>query len=228
MDPPPQQPPPAPSISKSPQANGDTQWQPADRPDAPPRVETNRDVAPRIRLYAPETIEKEKAPTEEPPVGKRPSVQGSLPPIAQFAVAKEDRIFTGLRPKLDGLDWLQTTGVKTVVQIRLPDKDDSADRQQVEKRNMRYISFEVSPATLTKEKADEFVKLIRDESKQSVFVYDEDGALAGSMWYLHFRLGEFLDDDASQLRARELGLHNNRDGLPREMWIAVQKLLSER
>ena len=94
----------------------------------------------------------------------------ALPPIAQFAVAKEDRIFTGLRPKLDGLDWLQGNGVKVVINIRLPDKDDSADRTQVEKRNMRYIAFEVSPQSLTKEKADEYVKLIRQSSDQPIFV----------------------------------------------------------
>jgi protein tyrosine phosphatase (PTP) superfamily phosphohydrolase (DUF442 family) len=151
----------------------------------------------------------------------------TIPPIKQFAEVK-DKVYSGLRPaNLDALDWLQAAGVQTVIRIRLPGEDDTADRNQVEKRKMRYIAFEVSPQTLTKEKVDEYIKLVREGSKQSVFVYDEDGSLAGSMWYLYLRWGEFLDDDASQLRAGRLGLQPNRDGPHRTMWLAVQKLLSE-
>lgn len=191
-----------------------------------PRPEPKEDVKPRIQLYAPEVIEKEEpTPTPEPPA-RKPAVQAALPPIAQFAVAR-DNVYAGLRPPLDGLDWLQDNRVATIVQIRLADEDDSVERKQVEKRNARYVGFEVSPQTLTKEKADEFIKLIRDGSKQGIFVYDADGALAGAMWYLYFRWGEFLEDDASQLRARQLGLQLDRDGQHRDMWLAVQKLVSE-
>ena len=80
---------------------------------------------------------------------------------------------------------------------------------------------------MTREKADEFIKLIREGARTSIFVYDRDGALAGSMWYLYQRFGELHDDEPAQLRARPLGLQTNRDGQHREMWLAVQKLLSE-
>jgi hypothetical protein len=182
---------------------------------------------PSIQLYAPEEIDKEKTePTKEPPLAKKPSVQASFPSIPQFAVAR-DNIYAGLRPPLDGLDWLQQNGVQTVVNVRLGNTDDAADRTQVEKRKIQYVSFVVSPQTLTKEKADEFIKLIRDNGKQGIFVYDEDGSLAGSLWYLNFRWGEFLDDDAAQLRAGQLGLRPKGVGQHRDMWLAVQKLLSE-
>jgi hypothetical protein len=132
-----------------------------------------------------------------------------------------------LRPSLDGLDWLQTNGVRTVVQIRVFGADDSAVRKEVESRYMRYVAFEVSPEKLTKGKVDEFIKLVRDGAKQGIFVYDHDGSLAGSMWYLYLRQGEILDDDPAQLRARQLGLSHDRTDNHREMWLAVQKLLSE-
>ena len=210
---------PAPSISNSPPETSSpprnqSQWEPTE-----PREPSPRDVPPSIRLYAPEPIEKD---TKEPPAKK----QTSLPAIAEFTAAK-DNVYAGLRPPLDGLDWLQTNGIQTVVQIRLPGDDDSTDRQQVEARKLRYIAFEVSPQTLTREKADEFIKLIQDGSRTSIFVYDRDGSLAGSMWYLYQRFGELHDDDSSQLRARPLGLQTSRDGQHRDMWLAVQKLLSE-
>ncbi len=208
----------APSISNTPE--------PRATPEPMPRSDSNPDAKPRIQLYAPEVIDKdEPKPTPEPSV-KKLGRQAALPPIPQFASAK-DNVYAGLRPPLDGLDWLQENRIATVVQIRLPDTDDSADQKQVEKRNTRYVSFEVSPQTLTKEKADEFIKLIRTGAKEGIFVYDQDGSLAGAMWYLYFRSGEVLDDDASQLRARQLGLQLDRDGQHRDMWLAVQKVLSE-
>jgi hypothetical protein len=181
---------------------------------------------PGIALYAPEPIDKEKAAPTPEPLAKKPTVQASFPSIPQFAVAR-DKVYAGTRPKLDGLDWLQQHDVQTVVHVRLGNTDDSTDRTQVENRKMQYVSFVVSPQTLTKEKADEFIKLIRDNAKQGIFVYDEDGSLAGSLWYLNFRWGEFLDDDASQLNARDLGLRPAAAGQHRDMWVAVQKLLSE-
>ena len=177
-----------------------------------------RDANPRIQLNAPEPVEKD-AP-------RKPDVQGAFPPIGQFAQAK-DKAYAGLRPSAEGLDWLQSDGIQTVVQIRLPGEDDADAKKQVEDRRMRYVAFEVSPTTLTKEKADEFIKLIRDNSRQGIFLYDRDGSLAGAMWYLYLRWGEILDDDAAQLRARPLGLRPNADGQHRDMWLAVQKLLSE-
>jgi protein tyrosine phosphatase (PTP) superfamily phosphohydrolase (DUF442 family) len=214
------QPTPTPSISKSPRE--ETQWKPSETRE-PPEPESKRDVPPRIQLYAPEAIDKDRPdPSKEPPERRK----RSLPAIPQFAEVKAN-VFAGLRPSLDGLDWLQDEGVKTIVQIRLFGEDDSADQKQVEKRNMRYIAFEVSPVTLTKEKAEEFVKLIRDGARQGVFVYDQDGSLAGSMWYLYLRMGEVLDDEPSRLRARSLGLQTNRDGQHRDMWLAVPKVLNE-
>lgn len=213
-----------PSIRPMPGAGGsssnriETEWQAADAREPAPNK-------PSIQLYAPEVIDKPDA-TREPPLVKKPSVQASFPSIPQFAVAK-DNVFTGTRPPLDGFDWMQQNGVQTVINVRLGNTDDSADRTQVEKRKMQYVSFVVTPQSLTKEKADEFIKLIRDGAKQGIFVYDEDGSLAGSLWYLNFRWGEFLDDDASQLRARDLGLRSTAAGQHLEMWLAVQKLLSE-
>jgi hypothetical protein len=213
-----------PSMSKSPAERNDTPWKAGDTQEP----QQDRDARPRFQLYAPEPIDKEKdkpQQTDEPPL-KKPAPERSFPAIPQFAEAREN-VYAGLRPPLEGLDWLQKNRVQTVVQVRLFGEDDSAVRKEVEARGMRYVAFEVSPVTLTKEKTDEFVKLIRDNAKTGLFVFDQDGSLAGSMWYLYLRNGEFLDNDPALLRARGLGLQTNRDGQHRDMWLAVQKLLSE-
>jgi protein tyrosine phosphatase (PTP) superfamily phosphohydrolase (DUF442 family) len=205
---------PAPSISKSPPVDptprrNDTQWQPGDGREPPLKERPN---------LGPPEIEKENRLPEDAPAKKKPGVQIGFPAIPQFAVAQEN-VFAGLRPPLDGLDWLQSRGVKTVVHVRLAGEDDSTDRKEVEARGMRYIALEVSPQTLTREKADEFIREIRAGARTGIFVYDKDGSLAGAMWYLYQRMGESNNDDVAQLNAR--------DGQHRDMWQAAQWVANE-
>jgi protein tyrosine phosphatase (PTP) superfamily phosphohydrolase (DUF442 family) len=225
-------------------AQVENRWQPADagvRLGAPEPLTGDAGKAPEIG----------KAPdaAKAPDVGKTPEVGKALPQlyppdktpepplnqpatglpvgIPQFAQAM-DNVATGLRPSLEeGLDWLQARRYKTVLQIKLPDEDDSADRKQVEKRGMKYLSLEVSPRTLTKAKLDEFKSIVRDAAGQPLFVYDRDGSLAGGLWYLYFRLVEQFSDDVARVRAGALGLREDRDGAHRDMWLAVQKFLEE-
>jgi protein tyrosine phosphatase (PTP) superfamily phosphohydrolase (DUF442 family) len=233
----------APSISNLPE-RPNTQWQPSERldpdpkKDAPPSIklyapepidkgadkDPKKDAPPSIKLYAPDPVDKDS--NKEPPPDKKPSAQGGFPAIAQFAEARKN-VYAGLRPSLDGLDWLHDHGVQTIVQVRLFGEDDAADKKQVEKRGMTYVAFEVSPEALSREKADEFVKLIREQGRQGIFVYDQDGSLAGSMWYLQQRLGDFVDDEAARLNARQLGLQTDRAGQHRDMWLAARKLADE-
>lgn len=209
--PPPQSPPSMTPIVPKDQGRVESKWTPPD----------NRDGNPRIQLYAPEAIDKEPSVN-----GPKSAPRTTFPPIAQFAEARAN-VYSGLRPSADGLDWLKANRLGTVVQVRLPGEDDATFKKQVEDRGIRYVAFEVSPTTLTKEKADEFIRIVRDAGAQGLFVFDADGSLAGSMWYLYLRWAEVLDDDAAQLRARPLGLQNMQAGQHRDMWLAVQRLLSE-
>src|ERR1043166_7040734 len=69
-----------PSISNAPPVKIDTQWNPGAKQDA-------RDVPPRIQLYAPEPIDKEKDKPADDPLFKKPNVDRSFPAIPQFAKA---------------------------------------------------------------------------------------------------------------------------------------------
>ena len=138
------------------------------------------------------------------------------------------KIAAGLRPAPDdGFDWLQNNNYRTVVNLRLPGEDDAADRKEAEKRGLKYASIEIAPNLLTKETVDELFRILRDPQQQPVFVYDRDGALAGGVWYVWFRLIEEAPDDVARIRARTLGLREDRDGTHRDLWQAAQKYLSE-
>jgi protein tyrosine phosphatase (PTP) superfamily phosphohydrolase (DUF442 family) len=201
-------------------ARVENRWQPSDKGvhlGAPEPI-TSADSKTPPRLYPPDK-------TAEPPLNQSST---ALPVgIPQFATAM-DNVATGLRPSLDdGLDWLQARGYRAVLYVRLPEEADAADRKQVEKRGMKYLTLEVSAPTLTKEVVQEFSRIVRDTSSQPLFVYDRDGSLAGSLWYLYFRTVEHLGDDVARVRAGALGLRENRNDAHRAMWLAVQKYLSE-
>jgi protein tyrosine phosphatase (PTP) superfamily phosphohydrolase (DUF442 family) len=184
------------------------------------------DQGPQVHLSPPETAQPPVATVPpQPGVAEDRSGTPSLPVgIPQFAMAKK-RVASGLRPTLDGLDWLANNGYHTALHLRAPGQDDSADRKQVEQRSLRYVSLEVSPQTLSRELIDQFNHLVTDAGTQPLFVYDKDGALAGPLWYLHFRTAEGATDEDARARARRLGLREDADET-KEMMLAVQKFLS--
>ncbi len=189
----------------------------------------------------PPVVTEQVTPAPAPPNPKPPEVkeqkafappERATPPalpvgIPQFAQVGA-KVASGLRPMLDdGLDWLQKNGYRTVLHLRRPGEEDGADRKQIEKRGMRYVSVEVSPQTLARKTVDEFSRLVGDTAAQPLFVYDRDGALAGALWYLHFRLADGSSDEAARVRASALGLRQDREGMHRDMWQAAQQLLDQ-
>ncbi len=161
-----------------------------------------------------------------PSVPKLPGASATAA-IPQFALVKP-KVAAGLRPADgEGFDWLKANGYRTVVSIRLPGQQDGA-REQAEKRGLKYVAVEIAPQQLTRESVEEFFRLMRDPQEQPVFVFDRDSALAGGLWYLWFRLSEELPDDVARIRARALGLREERDGLHREMWQAAQRYVESK
>jgi protein tyrosine phosphatase (PTP) superfamily phosphohydrolase (DUF442 family) len=140
--------------------------------------------------------------------------------ISEFTPVKPG-VSAGGRPELDGLDWLKAKGYLTVVYLRRPGDDDTTDRRQVERRQMKYVSLVVAPEMLTQAWLDEFNRVVGDSNARPIFVYARDPAMAGPVWYLHLRTAEFLTHDEARVRAARLGLRDERS----EMFQAALKLL---
>jgi protein tyrosine phosphatase (PTP) superfamily phosphohydrolase (DUF442 family) len=207
----------------------DTAWKAGNGPSVrlyPPEVVENDGTTKIIPLVTPDPFGadkpskvKEKAATKEPPL---------LPlGIPQFAQAR-DKVANGRRPSLDdGLGWLQTNGYKTILFLHEPGALDSADRQQVEKRGMTFVSMEVSAMTLSQKSIDDFNRIVGDGAGLPLFVYDTDGSLTGGLWYLHFRQTQGATDEAARKLARPLGLREDGDLAHQQMWQSAQKLVKE-
>lgn len=195
-------------------------WQPADNSIRLVQPEPMTTEAPAAKAGV-----EEKKGTEPPLATPSPALPVGIP---QFALAiKEPQVATGLKPMLDGLDWLHNQGYKAVLSIRKPGEDDSADRKVIEGRRLKYLTLEVSPQNLTRDTLAEFNRLIADPANVPLFVYDRDGVLAGGLWYLHYRTVGKMSDEEARNRASRLGLKPDGDGEAKTMWLAIQKLLSE-
>jgi len=186
-------------------------------------------LPPRVRLLPPDLLDPPagSAATNIPP-GPHADTSPSLPVgVVGFAEPK-DKLATGRKPETEGLDWLQSNGYKTVIHLRRPGTDDSADREQIVKRGMKYLSFEITGATLTKDVLDQFNSALADTAALPLFVYDKDGTLAGAMWYLHFRTADGKPDGVARSKAEGYGLRLDGDDEVIKLWAAIQLLVAEK
>jgi protein tyrosine phosphatase (PTP) superfamily phosphohydrolase (DUF442 family) len=147
--------------------------------------------------------------------------------IPQFAEVKgKKRVASGLRPThLEGLEWLKDNGYRMALYVRAPNESDDADRKQFEdKLGMKYASLVVSPEALSLDVVDQFNAIVSDPANRPLFVYDKDGALAGALWYLHFRMIDQMSDEDARTSAARIGLKEGHTN----MWLAIERILSGR
>jgi protein tyrosine phosphatase (PTP) superfamily phosphohydrolase (DUF442 family) len=162
----------------------------------------------------------------KPAVAEERGTTPALPVgIAQFAIAKE-QVASGLKPDVEGVQWLQDNGYRTVVFVRRTGEDDTAERKIFEGRGLKYLSLESSPDTLSSA-VEKFNQIVADKSGHPLFVYDKDGTLAGALWYLHFRTVDKAADEEARTKASRLGLKEDKSEDQRLLWLAIQKYLGE-
>jgi protein tyrosine phosphatase (PTP) superfamily phosphohydrolase (DUF442 family) len=185
-------------------------------------------LSPPAPAAPPQSPEPPRAPVPVAPgVRDEPGPSPALPSgIAQFAPARPG-VSSGLKPSLEGLEWLRTNGYRAVLHVRLPGAEDAAERRQFERLGIRYLSVEVSPQTLSRDVVERFSRPVGDPANQPLFVYDRDGTLAGGLWYLYFVTVSHDTDEVARLKAARLGLKEDTAGPAGEMWLAIQKYLSQ-
>jgi len=166
-----------------------------------------------------------------PPSGQEPATsekrdQPATPPldIPGFALAKT-RVATGLKPFPDGIAWLQANGYRTVLHIRAPGEDDKAAQELFKKYNLRYLTLEIAPGTLTKDAVEAFTRFVTDQSNYPVFVFDKDGAMTGALWLVYFRLFEGVSEEKAGLEAARLGWKPDQDADHKAMADAAARYL---
>jgi protein tyrosine phosphatase (PTP) superfamily phosphohydrolase (DUF442 family) len=175
------------------------------------------------KLSTPEVEETRKPILEKPQVP--PTDTGEFPPDVPNFNPVYDKVSSGLRPFAGGFEWLKNRGYKTVLHLRGPGEDEAADRAEVERLGMKYLSLEVGPRTLNAELVKAFSKVVQEKDAQPLFVYDRKGLPAGALWYLHFRLTDNMPEAQARVKAMRLGLKEETTGDSADLWLAINQIL---
>jgi len=148
-----------------------------------------------------------------------------VPGVPGFAAAAPGAA-TGRKPAVEGFDALKARGYRTAVYLHAPGEDVSAAKDLAERTGLAFAAVPVSPATLGSA-FERFKAVVGDRSARPVFVFDDTGVRAGSLWYLYFRTVDALADDAARVRAAPLGLRDAGDEATK-FWVAIQDYLAKR
>jgi hypothetical protein len=183
-----------------------------------------------VRLSPPESAS--TPPVAIPPAATEPSpaaAPGAASPpldIPGFALVKTN-VATGRKPFVDGIAWLNAQGYRAALYLRRPGEDDSAVRKQFERNNLRCLTLEVAPGSVTRELVESFNRTVVDPANRPLFVFDKDGSLAGSMWLLYFRLSEGISEEKARLEAARFGLKPDESSEHKAMADAVNSYLQQ-
>jgi hypothetical protein len=138
----------------------------------------------------------------------------------------KEGLASGRKPSLDGFDALKQAGFRTVLYLHAAGTDWSAAKEIATKRGLQFVAIEATPEKLASA-VEQFNATVADTARHSIYVCDDDGIRAGTVWYLHFRTADSLNDDAARVRARPLGLTDEGDEA-RAFAIAAQRYLENR
>ncbi|MBM3980766.1 MAG: hypothetical protein FJ304_10855 [Planctomycetes bacterium] len=153
----------------------------------------------------------------------KPAESPKAAPTAPAGATKvKDGLFAGRKPTLDGFDALKAAGFRTVVYLHAPGADVAAAKDVAATRDLTLIAIETTPEALADASAA-FDRAAGDRLNRPVYVYADDDARAGAVWYLHFR-NDALSDDVARLRAKALGLTDQGDE-GKAFALAIQKVL---
>lgn len=142
-------------------------------------------------------------------------------PVAGLA-----RVVAGRKPTPAGFDTLKRAGTKSIVYLHAPGSDAGAAAELAAARGLKLTALAVAPETLGDD-LRAFTRVVDDPSNRPLYVADESGVRAGSLWYLYFRTREYASDEAARVRATPLGLPADAGtDEAKAFWIAVQKVLA--
>lgn len=156
-------------------------------------------------------------------ISDKPVSAESYEPVPGFA-----NVSSGRKPLPEGLKKLKEKGFTTFAYLHAAGADVTATRDLVEQQGLKFRSVAVSADTL-KANSETFAELLRETDARPLFVTDDDGVRAGSLWYVYFRSAESLDPDQAKLRATRLGLRDpSASEEQKRFWLAINNLLAAR
>lgn len=172
-----------------------------------------------INLLKPETLDnipgktKENVanPTKEPPIIQADLLPKDNPLDIPSYAAVTTKIATGLLPFPDGIDWLKSSGFKSVLFLHEPGGETKAIELLFQKRGIPLTLQPLDEKTLAKENFKLLLSHLEKTERTPQFVFDLDGNQSTGFWYLFFRKSQGLSEETALKELSRLGLSPNRN-----------------
>jgi protein tyrosine phosphatase (PTP) superfamily phosphohydrolase (DUF442 family) len=135
----------------------------------------------------------------------------------------EANVATGGQPTLDGMKWLKERGFHTVLNLLPESEADPAEPTMVRELDLEYVSLPVTAESINRATVDMFNQIADDAKYRPLFIHDSIGARTGALWYIHRVTVDNVPEDRARNQAVRVGLKDSDT----ELWLAIQRYLSE-
>lgn len=143
-------------------------------------------------------------------------------------VPGQTEVANGRKPSLEGLGWLQKSGYRTVIYLHDPKLNTEPAADLCKTKGMKFVGIPASADKLS-DMAKAFDAALADTANRPIYVCDDNGLWAGTLWYAHFRAVDLINADAAKVRATALGLADpDTNAEQKKLWDAVQDYLRTR
>jgi len=137
-----------------------------------------------------------------------PPSQAAAPDIRNFLQVTPD-FCTGAQPRPEHFAMLKSRGVKTVLNLRVPDEHRAEEEKAaVEAAGMKYVNIPVSYGNPTDSDVDAFLKVTDDPANRPMFVHCTAAIRVGGFWLIRRVVRDGMSWDAALEEATKVGLVN--------------------
>lgn len=181
---------------------------------------------PTLPQTAPTVVEERDGSTRE----SKSSPKADAPAgVGDFqAVKNKPNVAAGRKPTPDGLAWLAKSGYKTVVFAHDPAADVTPTKAACEAAGLKFVGVPAAADTIPAATAA-FDAALAGAKDGAVYVCDDTGLRAATLWYAHFRTVDLLSPDTAKVRAIGLGLGDtDANAEQKKLWDAVQEHLAKK
>lgn len=175
----------------------------------------------------PQVVEEREGGASESKATPKPDT----PPagVSNFQLVKgKPNVAVGRKPTPEGFDGLVKAGYKTVVFAHDPKSDVTPAKAVAEAAGLKFVGVPTAADTIP-DAVKAFDAAVASAKDGPVFVTDDTGLRAGTLWYAHFRTVDLLNPDTAKVRASGLGLGDtDTNAEQKKLWDAVQEHLAKR
>ena len=130
-------------------------------------------------------------------------------------------IWIGGHGTVQGLAKLKDRGLKTVIDLRLPEQTRVTTAEEIANLGLAYIPLPMRSDSLTEEQADAFIKAMGTQKGRDVFLFCRTANRSGAMYGLYLGRALGWSTERAVARSREAGM--TRDELAGDLRRHLEK-----